>query len=244
MDALTAATRFAHPIHDLPTRFMLDGATYQRGGELGFEGIDFYFAGRAGVLGDVTAEVVAAVFVFFDPATVAAAWERARKVCPPGDAVVPFAGCAHAWGEAHLPDGVDYGRLAELEGKVIAAASVSSAPLFAGWRAVPEPSSHKALVLQRTHVLRELRGAAHGGAVLAEGLSPLEAIMVRDPNMVGLFGWSEPHPDPEAHKAAWERAEQGTDRAMARHVEVLDDAERDELATLLDAANAGFPPLG
>jgi hypothetical protein len=238
MDALAAATATARPIVDLPARFMLDGATYQRGGELGFEGFDFYFAGRAGVLGDVPAEVVAAALVFFEPGTVAGAWERARKACPPAEAVSAFAGCGHVWAEAHLPEGVDHGRLAVLEGKVIASASVSSAPLFAGWRAVPEPSSPKALALHRTNVLRELRGAMHGGAVLAQGLSPLEAIMVQSPHMAGLFGWAEPHPDPGPHRAAWQRAEEGTDRAMARHLEALDDAERDELAALLAAASA------
>lgn len=236
MDALTAATRTARPLVDLPARFMLDGATYERGAELGFEGIDFYFAGRAGVLGDVPADVVTAAVVFFEPQTVAGAWGRARKVCAPAEAVGSFAGCAHAWAEAHLPDGVDYGRLAELQGKVIAAASPSAAPLFAGWRAVVEPSSVKALALHRTNVLRELRGAMHGGAVLAAGLSPLQAIMVQSPYMAGLFGWSEPHPDAGPHQAAWERAEEGTDRAMARHLEVLDDVERDELAGLLHTA--------
>lgn len=215
---------------------MTDGATYQRGAELGFDGIDFYFGGRAGVLGDVAPDVVVAALVFFEPGTVRGAWERAGRVCARREASSAFAACGEAWAEAHLPDGVDYRRLAELEGKVIAAGSPASAPLFAAWRALPEPTSHKALALHRTNVLRELRGALHGGAVLAEGLSPLEAMVVRSPHMVGLFGWSEPLPDAEPHKAAWDRAEEGTDRAMARHLEILDDAERDELVELLGAA--------
>jgi hypothetical protein len=45
-------------------RFMSDGETYKRGAELGFAGIDFYFAGRGGVLGDVSNDVVASSFVF------------------------------------------------------------------------------------------------------------------------------------------------------------------------------------
>jgi hypothetical protein len=236
MDALTAARRTAESVVGIPTGFMMDGATYEHGGALGFEGIDFYFLGRGGVLGDVPADVVTAAMVFFEPGTVAAAWERGGKVCSPQEAALAFAHCAEAWAEARLPEGVDYGRLAEMEGKMIAAASVASAPLFAGWRALPEPSSPKALALHRTNALRELRGALHGGAVLAEGLSPLEAVMVKTPYMVGLFGWSEPHPEPEPHRAGWERAEESTDRAMSRHLAVLDDAERDELVALLSAA--------
>lgn len=237
MDALHSAARTAAAIGAIPSGFMMDGATYERGGAMGFEGIDFYFRGRGGVLGEVEADVVAATLVFFEPATVSAAWERGRQVCGAREAATAFAACAAAWAEAHLPDGVDYGRLAELEGKVVVSASVASAPLFAGWRALPEPSTPKSLALHRTNALRELRGALHGGAVLAEGLSPLQAVMVKTPYMVGLFGWSGPHPQPEPHKAAWERAEAGTDRAMARHLAVLDDAEREQLVDLLEGAS-------
>ena len=56
--------------------FMTDPATYAYGAELGFEGMDFYAAGRGGVLGEVSADVVTAAFVFFEPGTVRAAWER------------------------------------------------------------------------------------------------------------------------------------------------------------------------
>jgi len=239
MDALTAATRSAGPISGVPATFMLDGATYEHGGALGFDGIDFYFAGRGGVLGDVPGSVVAAAMVFFNPSTVVAAWERSQAVCSRAEAAAAFAGCAQTWAQARLPDGVDYLRLAELQGQVIAAANPAGAPLFAGWTRLPEPASPKALALHRMNALRELRGALHGGAVLGEGLAPVEAVMVRTPFMSGLFGWSDPLPDPEHYKAAWDRAELATNRAMARHLSVLDDAERDELVELSRAAQGG-----
>lgn len=239
MDALAAATRTAGAVSGLPAGFMLDGATYERGGRAGFDGVDFYFAGRGGVLGDVDGAVVAAALVFFEPSTVVAAWERSRVVRPPKEAAAEFGRCGHEWAESHLPDGVDYGRLTRLLGAVTAAASPAGAPLFAGWAAMEEPPAPKALALHRLNLLRELRGAMHGGAVLAEGLSPLEALSVRTPFMAALFGWGEPLPEAETHKAAWERAEAGTDRAMARHLEVLSDAERDELVELCVAAQGG-----
>jgi hypothetical protein len=102
-----------------------------------------------------------------------------------------------------------------------------------------EPSSPKAVALHRLNLLRELRGAMHGSSVLAEGLSPLEALSVRTPFMAALFGWGEALTDAGALKAAWERAEEGTDRAMARHLAVLSDAERDELVELCLAAQGG-----
>jgi hypothetical protein len=236
VDPVTAAQRSAETIVGLPAGFMMDGATYERGGALGFEGIDFYFLGRGGVLGDVPAAVVVAAFVFFEPGTVETAWERGRKARPPAEAATAFATCAHEWAEAHLPDGVDYGRLAELEEKVVAATSPAGVPLFAGWRRLEPPPSPRARALHLMQVLRELRGGLHGGAVLAEGLGPEEALSVRTPFMANLFGWKEPLPDPAPCKESWERAEEATDRAMARRLAVLEDAERDELVALLDEA--------
>jgi hypothetical protein len=236
VDPLAAAERTAEAVSGVPAAFMMDAVTYERGAALGFEGIDFYFLGRAGVLGDAPAAVVAATIFYFEPGTVAAAWERGRRVLSPTDAAGAFAGCAHAWAEAHLPDGVDYARLAALEGKVVAGASPAGAPLFAGWRELALPESAKARALHQLQLLRELRGALHGGAVLAEGLGPTEALSVRTPFMANLFGWTEPLPDPEPCRAAWERAEAATNRAMARHLALLDDAERGELVSLLEAA--------
>ena len=42
--------------------------------------------------------------------------------------------------------------------------------------------------------------------------------MVRTPYMAGLFGWDEPHPDPEPVRAAWEQAEAATNRGFATHL--------------------------
>ena len=81
--------------------------------------------------------------------------------------------------------------LAALLGRVVEAASVAGAPLFAGWRTLPEPDDAPALALHRLNALRELRGALHGAAVLTVGLSPVEAIVVHTPGMIPVFGWQE-----------------------------------------------------
>ncbi len=54
-----AAHETASIVVSVPARFMTDPATYARGAELGFDGFDFYIAGRGGALGDVTASHLA-----------------------------------------------------------------------------------------------------------------------------------------------------------------------------------------
>lgn len=238
MDPVEAAEKTGPVIVSLPAGFMLDAATYVRGGELGFDGIDFYVAGRGGALGEVDGSVVAATFVFFHPPSIVERWDRGRAVMAPAESAQAFASCLDSWAEAHLGDGVDYDRLAELEGLVIAAASPAGAPLFAAWAAVPEPKEAKALALHRMNVLREWRGAVHGAAVVASGLDPLQAVMVRTPGMAGLFGWPEPYPDPAPHKKEWAAAEAATDRAVGRAFGALDEAERVQIVELALAAQA------
>jgi hypothetical protein len=238
MDPVQTATASAAAIGALGSHFMLDAATYATGAELGFEGMTFYVAGRGGALGDVHADVVAAAFVFFNPATVAEGWDATRATMGRREAAEAFAGCAHRWAEAHLPTSVDAAALAALAGTVIAAADPAGAPLFAAWRAMPEPAGDAALALHRMNVLRELRGGLHGCAVLATGLSPRNAVEVRTPFMAPLFGWPEAG-DATAHRDQWEAAEAATNAAMGRAFAALGEAERRRFVELADAAEAG-----
>lgn len=238
MDAIEAAERTEPIIVGLPARFMLDGDTYARGGALGFDGVDFYVAGRGGALGEVAGSVVAAAFVFFHPPTIVERWDRGLTVMAPAESAQAFASCLDSWAHNHLADDVDYGRLAQLEKKVIAAASPAAAPLFAAWAVLTEPEEPKALALHRMNILREWRGAVHGAAVLASGLEPLEAVMVRAPGMAALFGWPEPHPDPTPHHKEWAEAEAATNRIVGRAFAALDATERTEMVDLALAAQA------
>ncbi|HEY5170290.1 MAG TPA: hypothetical protein VIK54_01055 [Acidimicrobiia bacterium] len=228
-----AAHEAREAIVRVPGGFMTDAATYARGAELGFDGLDFYAAGRAGVLGDTHADVVVAALVFFAPEVVHAAWARSGLVMSRERAAREWAAVAHAWAATHLSDDVDWHTVAALLGRVVNAAPVAGAPLFAGWRALDEPEEIKALALHRLNALRELRGALHGAAVLTVGLAPVEAIVVRTPAMLSVFGWPEPHPDPKPLHDRWALAEARTDRMFGRHLAVLDDEERGELVEVL-----------
>ena len=78
------------------------------------------------------------------------------------------------------------------------------------------------------NAVRELRGGLHGGAVLAMGLSPAEAVVVHSPGMAPVFGWDAAAiPVDDSSKGEWKVAEAGTDLAMAR---VLHSLSTDECA--------------
>lgn len=228
-----AANETRRAVVMLPSGFMSDAATFARGKELGFEGFDFYVAGRGGALGDVPADVVVAAFVFFAPRSVQDAWERSAPVLPRREAAQEWAACAHRWAEDHLDASRDWARVAELAGRVVADASVAGAPIFAGWRTLPEPEAPRALAAHRLNAIRELRGALHAAAVLTVGLAPVEAIAVLVPDMLAVMGFAEPPPDPAPLRERWSLAEARTDRMLGRHLRVLDATELDELVDLL-----------
>ncbi|NLV57001.1 MAG: hypothetical protein GXY13_15490 [Acidimicrobiales bacterium] len=238
MEPVEAAAASGDAVQAIASHFMLDMDTYVHGGSLGFDGVDFYVAGRGGVLGDAPASVVVASFVFWSPGTVTEAWERSAPVMSRAQAAAEFAAVGHRWGDAHLTS--DAGRLADLAGTIVAAASVAGAPLFAGWRDLDEPDAGRpgALALHRMNALRELRGALHGAAVLTQGITPVAAVAVRSPYMLGLYGWPEPHPDPATVQADWDAAFAATDVALAEAYGALDAAERAEFVELANAAEA------
>lgn len=231
MDALTAAIATGPAVAQVSSHFMLDGNTYKRGAELGFEGLDFYVTGRGGVLGEVDADVVSAAFTFLEPHAVRALWDQGRAVMPPARAASEFAACCHAWAEEHVPDDLDATRLGDLVGDVVAEASPACASVFAGWRALAVPTAPKARIVHQMNALRELRLGLHGAAVVTSGLTPLQAVSLRSPAMAPVFGWAE-LADVDGLSGLWDVAEERTNQAIAHAFAGLDDAGRAELVEL------------
>lgn len=243
MSSDQTARAIAEPVNDLGGRFMLDGATYGRGAALGFSGMDFYFRGRAGVLGEVDAATVTAEMGFFEPATVAANWDSARDVMSAGEAAAAFMDCGHEWGRTHLDEQLAASPLAELVQRVADGTAQTLEPtggvpaLFAGWRDQPWPEDGAARALHAIHLLRELRGGIHVRAVRGSGLDPHTAVVVEAGNGTAeFFGWSAPHPDPEAARPTWQAAEDTTDGHVAATLAVLDETEQSTLVRLLTGA--------
>lgn len=218
--------------------FMLDGATFARGEEIGLKPFDFYYRGRGGVLGEVDADVVHATFFFFPPHLLRKGWERASEVMTAVQTVEEYTGCAARWADTHLAgnDDATLSRLAELLEAVADAAEPLAMPLFAGWRAQPRPTAPAFRVTLALHVLREHRGSAHTIAIAAEGLRPLEAIMAGPYGETNakFFGWPEPYPvvDDDV-RDRWNAAEALTDRLVTPAFAALPEADRVELAGLL-----------
>ena len=214
---------------------MTDPATFARGAALGFEGMDFYVAGRGGALGDVPADVVTAAFWVFAADAIRAAWERSCD----GAAATR---CGIRMAEVRPPLGGGALRRRTRLRRVRPRCSAGS------WTARPSPARRcsprcarspnpglpEALVQHRLNAVRELRGALHGAAVLTVGLRPVEALIVRAPDLAGAFGWTEPFPEPEPLHERWALAEARTDRMLGKHLALLDENERTELVDLLN----------
>lgn len=210
---------------------------------------EMYFRGRCGVLGEVDADVVLAAVVFFPAGHVRESWEGGRKL-PVEEAAALYAGACHDWGRRRLAGFENADRLSELLAAVADGADVFCAPLFAGWRAMPRPDGGPALAAHLLHVVRELRGAWHATAVVAQGLGPLEATLVgaadagtpvpygRTTDIARFLAWPEPYPVPSEEAVERRaRAEELTDDLVARAYAALGPAELTELCGLLREAS-------
>jgi hypothetical protein len=199
-----------------------------------------YMLGRGGVLGSVDADVVCAAMGFWPSDVVTQAWSSGRAELAPAVALGEYAEACRDWGRRRYAGFAGAGRLAELLGWVVDGCDVAGLPLFAGWRAVELPGDDPARLAQLLHVHREYRGGLHLVAVLATGLTPLQAVLGGPGGVANatFFGWPEPFEDVSAHAPARAAAEELTDRLVAPAYDVLGHDERVELLELLAAAAA------
>lgn len=244
VDSKSTAAAVKGTIGRLGGGFMVSREAKELCARTGLGPRELYFRGRCGVLGEVDADVVISVAVFFPPDHVRESWEGGRKLAVE-EAVELYTTACHAWGHRKLGAVEGCDRIADLLEKVAGAASVLGSPLFAGWRAVPLPDDPVARATQLMHVVRELRGGLHAIAILSMGLDPLTAMLAADHegtplglssgvDMARFFTWPEPyHAIPEETVARRREAEELTDELMAPAFAVLTEAERDELITLM-----------
>jgi hypothetical protein len=134
-----------------------------------------YFAFRAAPLGPVPAGPVVAVFAGFCPAMVAKAlpdaWSRTTPAaCLQARAEVSTAALRAAGADPRACE-----RAAGLLGPVAAAADPTGRPLFAANAALELPDDEVGRLWQLVTALREHRGDGHVAALVAEGVTGLEA---------------------------------------------------------------------
>lgn len=236
--------RVLKPIQQFVRGWMMGPTVDAKARELGLRnGNDLWVVGRAGVLGDGDALVAAAGLGFLSPAHVRAAWEALPAGLTHRQVAAAYAELCCEWGTAELArfDQARMERLDELGRRVINAADPAIGSVFAGWRAMPQPADVGARVALTGHVLRELRGGAHIAAVLACGITPLDAVLGSPapaprsgPEWAAHLGWTGPFRDPADVREARMDAERLTSRIVGPAFASLGDADLDEFAELIE----------
>ena len=246
--ASTAATieRVLKPIQQFVRGWMSSASTNERGRELGLTAAhnQFWIVGRAGVLGDGPAEVAIGGLGFLGPDAVRASWNALPAGLSHLAVAQAYADCCTDWGRSELArfDQADMARLDELGRRVIDAASPALGSVFAGWKAIAQPSdSAAARVALTIHVLRELRGGAHIVAVLASGITPLDAVLASPaaaprtgPEWAEHLQWKGPFRDPAEVRDARLAAERLTSELLVPAFGALTEAEQTEFADLVE----------
>lgn len=172
-------------------------------GELGMEPRMQYFASRSAPMGAVSANVVAATFYNFNPELIAASIPAAWELASPSTVnrvryEIIAAALPRVLGEelAHSPAvaraAVMLRRTAE------AIPNADGRPLYAGHAELAWPEPPYAQLWHAITLLREYRGDGHIAALVAHGLSGLEALISHTATGIGfnadfgrrLRGWS------------------------------------------------------
>jgi len=219
---------------------MLDEATIASGADLGMDKpFSFWVHGRAGVLGEVHADVATAAIAFVAPDMVADLWENNAPSISPLARSQQYAAAAGRWADRVFADvdAAELERVTELSARVVLLADASLGVLFAGWRQITLPETPAGAAAVALNAVREMRGGAHIMAVHAVGLGPHGAIMSTvDPVRGGVagserFGWGDPHPAPDAEKRT--NAEILTTLMASHPFDVLNESERGEYVELV-----------
>lgn len=153
----------------------------ERYAALGLDRMAGYFASRGAALGAVSAEVVVATFYNFNPVIVRAAIPAAWSVASPAVLLEARLEAADQALRRGLGDLVaDVSELAELTRIAAerACESPQGRPLFAAHAALPWPDEPLLVLWWAQTLLREFRGDGHVAALVVEGLSGLEALLV------------------------------------------------------------------
>ncbi len=228
------------PLKTVGGAYYFHPSSVARSKELGLDSFRFYILGRGGVLGNVEAPVIQSAFGWWAGGLIAKMWNSAREVVEPRQAARELLACGHAIGRTAF-DGIDgLDAFNEAAETLIAATDPAALALYAGYAAEPLPADGPARAMQHAITLRELRGSAHIIAVLAAGLTPLQAHAIKRPEMVETFGWAEAPPVDDSHRKALERAEALTNSICAPGYAALSSDQAD---TLLAGATAMFEAL-
>ncbi|MDD2817400.1 MAG: hypothetical protein PHN51_01230 [Candidatus Nanopelagicales bacterium] len=214
--------------------------TLAYGKSIGLNGLQFYFGGRGGVLGDVEEPVITSAFAYFAPSMVKKFWDGAKAVMPPRQIAREHFICAHEFGRnliGAVEGLVEFNAIAT---KVRSTIDPAGLALYAGLAGEPMPADPQAAAYQHIMVLREFRGSAHIVAILGSGLDIHVADAISSPENIKVHGYPEdalPIPNDE-ERAIMEEANALTNELTAKAYATLTPLEREHfVATLTNIAN-------
>ncbi|MDW3214921.1 MAG: hypothetical protein R8G01_13040 [Ilumatobacteraceae bacterium] len=143
-----------------------------------------YFASRSAALGEASADVVIATFFNFNPVTVREAmngvWQTVRaEEMIDARFMVADASLRRLLGD-DVVDGEEIAEAAELARTAALSATdhLHGRPLFAGHAALPWPTAPHLVLWHAQTLLREFRGDGHIAALVADGVSGIEALLM------------------------------------------------------------------
>ena len=214
--------------------------TLAHGKSIGLNGLQFYFGGRGGVLGDVEEPVVTSAFAYFAPSMVKKFWDSATAVMPPRQIAREHFKCAHEFGRNLIGAVEDIVEFNEIATKVRSTIDPAGLALYAGLAGEPMPVDPQAAAYQHIMVLREFRGSAHIVAILGSGLDIHVADAISSPENIKVHGYPEealPIPSDE-ERAIMDGANALTNELTAKAYATLTPLEREHfVATLTSIAN-------
>ncbi len=170
----------AEPLHALTYFAPESSLAYEDAGLRGFwRG---YFAGRAAPLGRTPDAVVTAVFFGFHPEFVARAIPSVWSLIDPADAIDARVDGVDRAMRRIFASGLpahDAQRAADAIRDAVEGEPAAGHPLFGANRALPWPDAPHLALWHSATLLREHRGDGHVSALVASGLDPCEAHVLR-----------------------------------------------------------------
>jgi hypothetical protein len=202
--------------------------------QLGLTGRMGYFASRAAALGPVRAEVVVATFYNFNPQVVRKAIPAAWSLASPADILDARLNAVDTTLRRVLGDAIDSPEMSQAaalarEAAEAVSGELSGRPLYAAHTALPWPDAPHLVLWHAATLLREFRGDGHLAALLAAGLTGIEALVthaatgaVPAETLRVTRGWTE---------ADWAAAESRLeDRGRLRDGSLTDQGRREREA--------------
>jgi hypothetical protein len=164
-------------------------------------------------------EVAAAAIAFEPLEKVREAWLAVPEGLTRYEVALHYRDRITSWGDRVFADFDPAAlELVDVAGRrIVDAAPAALGTLFTGWRRLPMPEALTGRTALTLHLLRELRGAAHIAAILACGLTPLDAILAAPhppprtgPGYAERMGYRGPFRDPDEVRAQRVEAERLT----------------------------------